>query len=50
MNKRLQNRIAFSLFIIGGLILLKSFGLYFVITTPILILLYVLIILNYKRK
>ena len=44
MRKRIQNKIAFGLFIFGGVFMLNLFGLYFVISVPILIVIYVICI------
>lgn len=44
MTKKIQNRIAFAVFVVLGLLLLHNFGLYFVMSVPILFIIYVLII------
>ena len=42
MRKSIQNKIAFGLFVFGGVFMLNHFGLYFVKNVPILIVIYII--------
>jgi len=50
MKIKIQYKIAFFIFIVGGIVLLKNFGLYFVLSIPILITFYIIAIKMVQKK